>query len=68
MIIENNQVKKNNILIQSKKTKIKTDRINTKFNSKKNKNVKINKPILKRKNTKKLNEIEIIVLFSHLIY
>jgi len=63
---ENNQVKKNNILIQSKKTKIKTDRLNTKFNSKKNKNVKINKPILKRKNTKKLNEIEIIVLFSHL--
>ena len=64
--IENKQVKKNNILIKSKKTKIKTDRINSKFNSKKNKNIKINKPILKRKNTKKLNEIEIIVLFSHL--
>ena len=32
--IENNQVKKSNILIQSKKTKIKT-RLNTKFNSKK---------------------------------
>ena len=59
---ENKQVKKNNILVQSKKTKIKTDRINTKFNSKKNKNAKI----LKRKNTKKLNEIEIIVLFNHL--
>ena len=54
------------ILINSKKTKIKNNRMDSKYNSKKFKNPKIHKPILKRKNTKKLNEIEIMVLFSHL--
>lgn len=63
---EKNKKVENNIFISSKKTKIKNNRAVSKYNSKKFKNSKINRPILKRKNTKKLNEIEIIVLFSHL--
>ena len=57
---------KSNVIITSKKTKIKKDKQMSRYNSKKFKNPKIQKPILKRKNTKKLNEIEIIVLFKHL--
>ncbi len=63
---QKNKKVENNIFISSKKTKIKNNRAVSKYNSKKFKNSKINRPILKRKNTKKLNEIEIIVLFSHL--
>ena len=63
---EKNEKVESNIFISSKKTKIKNNTAVSKYNSKKFKNSKINRPILKRKNTKKLNEIEIIVLFSHL--
>jgi len=63
---EENEKVESSIFISSKKTKIKNNRAVSKYNSKKFKNSKINRPILKRKNTKKLNEIEIIVLFSHL--
>lgn len=63
---EKNEKVESSIFISSKKTKIKNNRAVSKYNSKKFKNSKINRPILKRKNTKKLNEIEIIVLFSHL--
>ena len=65
-VIRKNNEKENNILIKGKKTRLKKGNIDPKYNSKKLKHPRIKKPILKRKNTKKLNEIEIIVLFRHL--
>ena len=59
----NEQIKpKEKFVITSKKTKIKGDNRISKYNSKKFKNPKMKR----RKKTKKLNEIEIIVLFEHL--
>ena len=59
-------MKKRIIYLLKVKDKLKKSNIDPKYNSKKLKHPRIKKPILKRKNTKKLNEIEIIVLFRHL--